>query len=143
MAKELSEGSIIGPVKHFGQNPVHDHFHFSPLLTRPKDTDKRSIILELSLPKGLSLNDQVDRNRFDTSDFCLKFPAIDDIANEICKHGDDVTIAKVDMARAFRNLRLDPADAMKLGIKWRNDAFIDISGADGNVNEGIISPFYA
>ena len=99
LAKELSEGAIIGPIKHFGQNPEHGHIHFSPLLTRPKDTDNRRIILDLSFPKGLSLNDQVDKTRFDTSEFCLRFPSTDDIANEICKHGDDVTIAKIDVAR--------------------------------------------
>ena len=134
LSKELSEGAIIGPISQFGKNPGHEHIHFSPLLTRPKDRDKRGIILDLSFPKGSSLNDQVDRNRFDMSDFCLKFPSTDDIANEICRLGDDVTLAKIDVARAFRNLRVDPADAIKLGITWKNDAFIDISVAFGWVH---------
>ena len=47
------------------------------------------------------------------------------IVHEIGKHGDNVTLAKIDIERAFRNLRVDPADAMKLGIKWQNDAYID------------------
>ena len=29
------------------------------------------------------------------------------------------------MARAFRNLQVDPADTLKLGTKWNNDAYID------------------
>ena len=131
LAQELSEGAIIGPVKHFGQNPEHDHIYFSPLLTRPKDTDKCRIILDLSFPRGLSFNDQVDKNRFDVSEFWLKFLSTDDIANEICKHGDNVTVAKIDMARPFRNLRVDLADALKLGIKWKDDAFIHVSVAFG------------
>ena len=52
LVKEVSEGAIIGPVKHFGQNLEQGHIHFSPLLTRPKDTDKHRIILDLSFPKG-------------------------------------------------------------------------------------------
>ena len=32
-----------------------------------------------------------------------------------------------DVARAFRNLHVDPAYTLKLGIKWKNDAFIDVS----------------
>ena len=68
------------------------------------------------------------------SDFCLKFSSIDDIASEICRHGNDVTLAKIVVARAFRNLRVDPADAIKLGIKWKNDAFMDVSVVFGWVH---------
>ena len=32
---------------------------------------------------------------------------------------------KVDVARAFRNLRVDPADSLKLGIKWKDAFFVD------------------
>ena len=63
------------------------------------------------------------------SEFCVRFPSTDDIANDICKHGDDVTIPKIEVTRAFRNLCVEPADAMKLGIKWKTDAFIDVSVA--------------
>ena len=78
-------------------------------------------------------------NRFDMSDFCLRFPSTDDIADEIYTHGDDLTLAKIDVARAFRNLRVDPADAIKLGIKWKNDAFIDVSVAFGWVHGSSVS----
>ena len=47
------------------------------------------------------------------------------LSKKIGHHGDDVTIAKIDVARAFRNLRVDPADAVKLGMKWNNDIFIE------------------
>ena len=104
---------------------VQDAIHCSPLLTRPKDTDKRRVILDLSYPKGYSLNDQVDRDLFDASAFRLKLPLADDIVKEIKKHGDDVTLSKFDVARAFRNLCVDPADAMKLGIRWQDDVYID------------------
>ena len=129
LAKERSHGAILGPIRDMGNNPKHSVIHCSPLLTRPKDLDKRRVILDLSYPQGLSLNDQVDKLAFDTSKFLLKFPSIDDIVQELCDHGDDVTIAKMDVARAFRNLRVDPADAIKLGIKWQDDIFIDVSVA--------------
>ena len=127
LEKELSKGPIIGPLSDLDQNSQHGYVHFSPLLTHPKGPDKRRIILDLSFSKGFLMNDQVDRTLFDKSEFCPKFPSTDDIVDEICKHGDDVTIAKIDVARAFRNLRVDPADALKLGIKWKDDAFIDVS----------------
>ena len=38
---------------------------------------------------------------------------------------------KVDVAHAFRNLRVDPADCIKLGIKWNGQYFIDKAIAFG------------
>ena len=35
------------------------------------------------------------------------------------------------MARAFRNLRVDPADALKLGIKWNKAFYVDQAIAFG------------
>ena len=71
-----------------GQDLEHDLIHCSPLLIRPKEVDKRRIILDLSYPHGLSL-------------ITLKFPSIDYIVNVICSHVDNVTIPKTDLARAF------------------------------------------
>ena len=58
------------------------------------------------------LNDRVDKKSFDQSKFSLKFPFVDDIVAEICKQDDDITIAKIDMARGFRNLRVDPVGVL-------------------------------
>ena len=132
--KEKSFGAIMGPILNWGGAPEHDLIHYSPLLTRPKDHNKRCLILDLSYPKGQSLNDQIDRHLFDGSPFCLKFPSVDDIIKEIVKHGDDVTLAKIDMARVFRNLQVDPANAFKLGIKWGSDTYIDAAVAFGWVH---------
>ena len=41
---------------------------------------------------------------------------IDDIADDIIGCRDDPVLFKVDMVRAFRNLRVDPADSLKFGI---------------------------
>ena len=91
--------------------------HSSPLLARPKDVDRRRVILDLSYSNGDSLNDQVDRNLFDASAFILKLPSVDDTVKENNKYGDYNTLSKIDFARVFRNLCVDPADAMKPAIK--------------------------
>ena len=134
LAKERSHGAILGPIENFDQHSSNKFVHCSPILTRPKGPNKRRVILDLSYPKGLALNDQVDRSRFDGDQFLLKFPSIDDIVQEICSHKDDVVISKIDVARAFRNLRVDPADALKLGITWENDVYIDVAVAFGWVH---------
>ena len=45
-----------------------------------------------------------------------------------------VRLFKVDVARAFRNLRVEPADAMKLGIRWKNNYYLDGSAVFGWVH---------
>ena len=88
----------------------------------------------MSYLNGQSVNDRVERLKFDRSDFNLKFPSIDNIVDRInCVKGE-VRLSKVDVARAFRNLRVDPADAMKLGIRWKGSYYLDRSAAFGWVH---------
>ena len=63
---EIQMGAILRPF----QEVQYDHFHCSPLLTRPKDVDKRRVILDLSY------------KFYDTS-FTLRFPIVDDILDNI------------------------------------------------------------
>ena len=86
------------------------------MLTRPKDVDKRRVILNLSYPKGKSLNDHVHNHNFDDKKFVLKFPTVDDICKEIQQNPSEVLLSKIDISRAFRNLRVDPCVTLKFGI---------------------------
>ena len=43
-------------------------------------------------------------------------------------------LTKIDTARVFRNIRVDPADAFKFGIKWQNKYYLNISAALGWVH---------
>ena len=95
LTKEKHHGAIVGPIPNLDKHFIH----CSPLLTRPKDNGKRRVILDLSYPSGLSLNDHTDKDLFDASPFSLRFPSVDTIANKIVKHGDDVTLAKIDIER--------------------------------------------
>ena len=125
--KEVGLGAILGPV----DNIIHENFHCSPLLTRPKDTNKRRVILNLSHPYGNSVNSHVDVKNFDGSSFILKFPTVDDIAQDIVECTEDTVLFKVDVAQAFRNLRVDPVDSLKFGISWRGAYYIDVGIAFG------------
>ena len=84
IAKEMDLGVILGPLSH----PPSNHFHCSHLLTRPKDSTDRMIILNLSYPHGKSVNDFVDKDSFHGSQFILKLPTIDDIVSELNELGD-------------------------------------------------------
>ena len=39
--------------------------------------------------------------------------------------GQEARLFKVDIARAFRNVRIDPGDALHLGIKWDDSFYLD------------------
>ena len=124
--KECKAGAMIGP---FQKIPDPD-FHCSPMLTRPKDNDKRRVIMNLSHPHGVSLNDHVDKKAFDNRSFTLLFSTIDDIVTGILATEDPV-IFKIDISRAFRNLRVDPRDVLKFGLKWGDDYYLDLGIAFG------------
>ena len=127
LQKECSLGAMLGPLDQVDS----EHFHCSPILTRPKDKNKRRVILNLSHPYGKSVNDHVAKNHFDGHEFTLRFPTIDDIVQTILSVENDPVLYKIDVARAFRNLKVDPVDALKLGIQWDGMYFLDQSVAFG------------
>ena len=48
--------------------------------------------------------------------------------------GTDAHVFKVDISRAFRNVLIDPADAIHLGIKWQEKFYLDKNLAFGAVH---------
>ena len=61
-------------------------------------------------------------------------PTIENIIEETIELGDQARIAKVDIAHAFRNLRVDPQDCLKLGYMWEGKYYLDVSLAFGLVH---------
>ena len=47
---------------------------------------------------------------FDEIEFSFKYPAIDLVVDKIKEIGPHARLFKVDLQRAFRNLRIDPRD---------------------------------
>ena len=100
-------------------------------MTRPKDNGSRRVILDLSYPHGQSVNSHVDKSKFDESAFVLKFPNIDHITEDIVNCTEECALFKIDVARAFRNLRVNPCDSLKLGIQWKGQYYADLAVAFG------------
>ena len=94
-------------------------------MTRHKpNSDTRQVILDLSWPRGESVNAGVEKDGYMGADFKLKFPTIDDLTQELVKIGKGAHIFKVDVSRAFRHLNVDPMDYDLLGVNW-GDTYID------------------
>ena len=88
-------------------------------MTREKpNSDTRRVILDLSWPKGNSVNSGIDKNSYLGSKFALNFPTVDNIADELKRIGPGSHIFKIDISHAFRHIKLDPADYDLLGLKW-------------------------
>ena len=122
---ELAEGAMLGP---FSSPPRG--LHCSPMLTREKDGGKRRVVLDLSFPRGTSVNDFAHSGCYDNVAYKLKFPSTDDICNAVMQCSDPY-ISKIDISRAFRHMHIDPLDAIKLGIHWEGAYYVDIRCAFG------------
>ena len=82
-------------------------------MTRNKpNLDNRRVILDLSWPRGESVNAGVEKNGYMGFDFKLMFATIDDLTQELVKIVKGAHIFKVDVSRAFRHLNVDPHDIM-------------------------------
>ena len=124
LAEELQHGAILGP---FDKCPV-TNCHTSPFMTREKVGAKhRRVIIDLSWPKGASVNHGVDKNSYMGTDFILTFPTVDHITEKLKQVGPFARLYKIDISRAFRHVRMDPYDYDLLGLYWNDRSYIDLS----------------
>ena len=77
------------------------------------------------------MNKATDRAQFDQCDFILRLPNLDTLLAHLELYGEKAALFKVDIARAFRNVRIDPGDALHLGIKWKGEYYLDRNLAFG------------
>ena len=119
----LDHRALIGP---FYSPPFTGWTRANPLMTRPKrDSQDRRVILDLSFPLGSSVNSAIPGNSLDGAQFKLRLPTPDMLADKILQLGRGCMIYKIDLSRAYRQLRSDPLDWPLLGIGWENQCYLD------------------
>ena len=118
LQNELSHRLVSGPFKKEEVPQVHiSRFGVMPKNYQP---DKWRLIVDLSFPKGHSVNDGVSKP------LCsLSYITVDDALEEICRTGSDCLLAKIDIKSAFRLLPVHPADRHLLGMEWRDLVYIN------------------
>ena len=122
--KETSLGAMAGP---FVSKPFVPWFRSNPLFTRPKrDSASLRVILDLSFPQGESVNSGIPREALDGSPFKLKLTSPLDLAALIVKKGPGCCLYKIDLSRAYRQLRGDPLDWPMMGVVWDDESFVDL-----------------
>ena len=89
--------------------------HCSPFGVIPKKTkpNKWRLIVDLSAPEGLSVNDGIARDLYSMS-----YLAMDEVIACIVRLGKESLIAKMDIKQAYRNVPIHPDDRRLLGMKW-------------------------
>jgi hypothetical protein len=130
--EETHFGAMLGP---FPDPPFPD-LHCSPLMTAPKDGSKRRIIVDMSFPSpsGHSVNLSVNKHSYVGTPFSLRLPTVDTICQVLNIMGKNTKIFKVDLARAFRQLHLDPFDVKYMGLRWGGAYYVDTSVPFGYVH---------
>ena len=119
--EELSFQAILGP---FQAKSIS--LHVSPLMVKDKqDSFKKRTIMDLSWPKGASVNASVQKDVYLGTQYVLNYPSIDSLTSSQVKLGPAALIYEVDISRAFRQIKIDSRDIDLLGLIFQDQYFID------------------
>ena len=121
--KEKGHGAVMGP---YARIPFQGKVGIAPLSTRPKkDSQERRVILDLSFPRGNSVNDGMTKDTYLGFEAKLTFPKVDDFAFRIFTLGHNCMMFKVDLSQYFRQLPLDPGDYSLIGYIIEGEIYFD------------------
>lgn len=94
-------------------------------MTRPKkDSLDRQVIIDLSFPHGEAVNDGINTVDFFGKDISYLLPTIGDLVALIQSCGQGAFLWKADLARAYRQYRIDPLDTPLLGISFNGKTYL-------------------
>ena len=81
-----------------------------------QDSDILRNIVDLSWPKGHSVNAGVSKDVYLGTIFILNYPSVDNIAQRLIQLGLGSMLFKIDFSLAFRQLKVDHGDIDLLGL---------------------------
>ena len=120
LANEVSLGRVAGPFS----SPPFPNLHVSSFGVIPKkgQPGKWRLIVDLSSPGGLSVNDGIDPD-----EFTLQYITVDQIIRMISSYGLGALIATFDVEAAYRNIAVHPSDRYLLGMRWHKHYYVDLA----------------
>ena len=125
VAEEMQHGAILGP---FTDPPFAPWSQSSPIMTRAKkNTTARRIIVDLTWPRGSSVNSGIRKGYFQGKPATYTLPNIMDAADEVARIGRSAYLWTADLARAYRQLRACPLSTPLLGITIDGAHYTDIA----------------
>ena len=118
IASWCNKGFVYGPVE---KKDVPAEAKFNGVMVRPKPNGSARIILNLSSPKGRSVNDGIDSANFPTSmSSTAKWLAV------LNKVGKRAKISKVDWAEAYKHIHVSPSDSNLQWFEWLGRSFKEV-----------------
>ena len=96
--------------------------HISPIGLIPKKNKpgKWRMIVDLSAPQGMSVNDGIDSELSS-----LSYSSIDQLAALVVSEGKGSFLVKADIQEAYRMIPVHPEDQHLLGVRWEGTVYID------------------
>ena len=120
LADECSQGRLLGP---FPPESLKSWIHISPFGVIPKKNrpNKWRLIVDLSSPKPGSINEGI------SPDLCsLHYSGLDEAISIVKRLGPNCLLAKLDLQSAYRVVPIHPQDRHLLGVKWKDQIYLDI-----------------
>ena len=122
---ETSLKALLGP---FLSSPFTPWCNFSPIMTRKKkNSSDRRIIVNLSYPKGRSVNSGIKKGFYLGEKMSFTLPTINDVIINLQNSPCKKYMWSIDLAHAYRQLRTDPLSLPLLGITFNNMKYIDLA----------------
>ena len=123
LKKELANNAVLGP---FYLNPFAHKAYLSPLNTRDKkDSEEKRIVINMSFPKGNSINDRIKKDSYLDEQICLKYPTVDKLVEIVKKKGKGCMLFKRDLHQFYRQIQVCPRDYNKLGVVFEGKWYFD------------------
>ena len=119
--KSIETQALLGPFK---SAPIPD-LCFSPLMSVPKESFKRRVIVEFSFPPGKAINDGIPRSTYLDFEVEFSLPSVRSMVDRINTMGRRCLMFKRDLKGAFRQFSVDPGDYRLTGLCWENKIFVD------------------
>ena len=88
-----------------------------------RDSSKLRVVHDLSFPEGISVNSGIPKDSYLNHEYKLVLPGVDQLIHFIQLGGRHCHIYKKDLARAFRQIPLDPKDIPLLGFVVNNQLY--------------------
>ena len=121
LAKKRAAGRVVGPLVAEGDLAASCiHTSRFGVIPKPHQPGKWRLIVDLSHPKGHSVNDGVDPG------LCsLTYASVDAAAAMVLAVGRGAVLAKLDIASAYRIVPVHPDDRPLLGMRWNGSLYVD------------------
>ncbi len=118
LREEVDQNRVV-PVLPGESGPM---VHTSPygVIPKKRSSNKWRLIVDLSAPKNMSINDGIDRS------LCsLAYVSVDTVVEAILELGRGAERAKMDIKQAYRMVPVSPGDRPLLGMNWQGTTFLD------------------